>query len=453
MLGLEGEGFAFRGHFTLGIEATEWCERRLLSRIHRYTLNRLRSEIEPVAARDFMRFLFAWQRVAPGEQAEGPDSLAKLLEQLEGFEAPAAAWESEILPARLLQYDPVWLDTLCLSGRVAWGRLTPPDRGPRVSPRSGPIRSTPIALVTRDNLDLWEGLAPGIGPEDLELSAAARAALDALRRHGASFFGDLTRSTGQLDSQLEEALGELAAWGLVTADSFTGLRALLVPSSCRRSRKSGKRRGRTAIFGMENAGRWSLVRAAAGDIPADVHGSVEARGGAHRVLKNERQIAPEIVEGAARLYLRRYGVVFRRLLTREDTAPPWRDLVRAYRRMEARGEIRGGRFVEGFQGEQFALPEAVGRLRKIRRHADEALVSLSAADPLNLVGIVTPGGRLAAIADNRVLFQAGVPVAVREAGEVRFLIEEEPEARWRLQGALVRRSVPPLLRAYLGRPA
>jgi len=454
LLGLEAEGFAFRGHFSAGLEATEWCERRLLSRIHRYTLNRLRAEIEPVTACDFMRFLFAWQRVAPGDQAEGPESLALLLDQLEGFEAPAAAWESEILPARVLQYDPVWLDTLCLSGRVAWGRLTPPSEGPRPSPRTGPIRSTPIALVTRDNLDLWDGLAPGADPGDLELSTAARDTLAALSRDGASFFGDLARATRQLDSQLEESLGELAAWGLVTADSFTGLRALLVPSSRRRPSKNGKRRGRTVIFGMEHAGRWSLARAGGGCGPIDgASQAADAKVVVDRRREDRRSLASDIVERAARLYLTRYGVVFRRLLTREGTAPPWRDLVRVYRRMEARGEIRGGRFVAGFQGEQFAVPEAVGRLRKIRRQEDSALISLSAADPLNLVGIVTPGARVAAIADNRVLFQAGVPVAVREGGEVRFLVDEEPEARWRLQRALVQRSVPPQLRAYLGQPA
>ena len=454
LLGLEAEGFAFRGHFSAGLEATEWCERRLLSRIHRYTLNRLRAEIEPVAARDFMRFLFAWQRVAPGDQAEGPESLALLLDQLEGFEAPAAAWESEILPARVLQYDPVWLDTLCLSGRVAWGRLTPPSQGARAGPRSGPIRSTPIALVTRDNLDLWHGLAPGVDARMLELSSAARDALAALSRDGASFFGDLARATRQLDSQLEESLGELAAWGLVTADSFTGLRALLVPSSRRRLSKNGKRRGRTAIFGMENAGRWSLARgSAAGSSDDDSGEAADPRLVAAGAREERRRLDPDIVERAARLYLKRYGIVFRRLLAREGTAPPWRDLVRVYRRLEARGEIRGGRFVAGFQGEQFAVPEALGRLRKIRRQEDSALISLSAADPLNLVGIVTPGGRVAAIADNRVLFQAGVPVAVREGGAVRFLAEEEPEVRWRLQRALVQRSVPPQLRAYLGRPA
>ena len=453
LLGLEAEGFVFRGHFTPGLEVTEWCERRLLSRIHRYTLNRLRAEIEPVRARDFMRFLFAWQRVAPGEQAEGPASLAGLLGQLEGFEVPAGAWESEILPARLLQYDPVWLDTLCLSGRVAWGRLSPPGGGPRVSPRSGPIRSTPIALVTRPNLDLWEALAPGANPPDLELSSAARLTHAALHRDGASFFGDLARATRLLDSQLEDALGELAAWGLVTADSFTGLRALLVPSSRRRPGKGAKRRGRTAIFGMENAGRWSLVRASSDGLLEGDAERVDAPASGGRVPENGRQLASNVVEAAAEIYLRRYGLVFRRLLTREATAPPWRDLVRVYRRMEARGEIRGGRFVAGFQGEQFALPEAVGRLRKIRRQKDEALISLSGADPLNLVGIVTPGSRVAALTDNRVLYRAGIPVAVREAGEVRFLVDEEPDVRWQLQRALVRRSVPPQLRAYLGRPA
>jgi ATP-dependent Lhr-like helicase len=431
LLALEAEGFAFRGRFTPGGSEVEWCERRLLSRVHRYTLHRLRAEIEPVTAADFMRFQFDWQRVTPAARARGPESLAAIVGGLEGFEAAAGAWESEILPARLADYDPVWLDALCLSGRVTWCRRTSPTGGPRGS-RSGPIRSTPIALLTRERLDIWARLGEAANPA--EIGHAAATVQEALLAGGASFFADLGRSTGLLDSQLEEALGELAGRGLVTADSFTGLRALLVPSSRRRPRAEGRRKGRTAIFGMENAGRWSLLHAP---------GSTEPN-----------EIGSDECEQIARLLLRRYGVVFRRLLRREANLPPWRDLMRVFYRLEARGEVRGGRFVAGFQGQQFALAEAVTRLREVRRTpgADE-LVSVSAADPLNLAGIVTPGDLVTAVADNRVLFADGVVVATREAGQVHHANDADAETRWRHETALVRRELPPKLRPYLGRSA
>lgn len=429
LLALEAEGFVFRGRFSPGTEVEEWCERRLLSRIHRYTLHRLRAAIEPVSAGEFLRFLLGWQRLAPGEQGEGPESLQPILEQLQGFDAPAAAWESDLLPGRVDDYDPVWLDTLCLGGRFSWLRLAPPG-GPRKRGK-GPIRTTPVALLARADLELWERL----GGEPLcrgDLSHGARRTLEVLEARGASFFADLSRETGLLDSQLEEALGELAAAGRVTSDAFTGLRALLVPADRRRARPGRKRP--TAAFGMENAGRWSIARAAAGAATP----ALEA----------------DDVERVARLLLARYGVVFRKLLTRESHLPPWRELVRAYYLLEARGEVRGGRFVAGFSGVQFAHPEAVARLRAARRPPEqEELVSVSAADPVNLLGIVTPGERLPALTDNRILFRNGIPVAVREAGEVRFLQEPEPADRWRLESALVRRSIPPRLRAYLGRSA
>jgi ATP-dependent helicase Lhr and Lhr-like helicase len=436
---LENEGFVFRGRFTPGTDQEEWCERRLLARIHRYTLDRLRKEIEPVSQVDFLRFLLAWQRVDPEERAEGPESLHALVEQLEGFEAAAAAWEGEILPSRMKEYDPSWLDALCLAGRFVWGRGTPPP-GTIGGRRSGPVRSTPIALLSRHGLPLWREVAPAPDPSELELSGDARAVHDWLWQRGACFFSEIARGTGLLHTQLEMALAELVAWGLVTSDSFTGLRALLVPAHKRprvdRSRPGG---GSVSLFGMENAGRWSLLHSAPPPPPATVFGPA---------------LSPEAAEAVAWALLRRYGVVFRKLLERETLLPPWRDLLRVLRRLEARGEIRGGRFVDGFSGEQYALPEAVGRLRALRKQPRKGtLVSVSATDPLNLVGIATPGDRLPAVAGNRLLFRDGEPIAVLEGREPRFLVDLDTATRWQAQGALVRRSVAPKLKAYLGRSA
>ncbi len=454
LLALESEGFVLRGRFTPGLagEIVEWCDRRLLARIHRATVDRLRREIDPVSQADFLRFLFAWQRVGPEVRGSGPESVATAVAQLEGFEAPAAAWEGEILPARVADYDPVWLDVLCLSGRTVWGRLSQPaGDGRRAAPRSGPVRSTPIALLGRASAGVWRDLAPE--PPAPELSAAALAVHEVLTARGASFFGEVAERAGLLKAQTEEALAELVAWGLATSDSFTGLRALLVPSNRRPplagAADAGRRRGRVAVFGMENAGRWSTLR------PAD-RGALEAAGGERAGGRDagEREVPAASVEAIAWTLLQRYGVVFRRLLDREGLLPPWRDLLRVLRRLEARGEIRGGRFVSGFSGEQYALPEAVARLRAIRREPCRGtLVAVSAADPLNLVGIATPGERVAALAGNRILYRDGIPIALYEAKQVRFLVDLDAASRWQAEGALVRRSVPPQLRAYLGRPA
>jgi ATP-dependent helicase Lhr and Lhr-like helicase len=431
---LEGEGFVFRGRFTPGAGGEEWCERRLLARVHRYTLDRLRREIEPVSQADYLRFLLAWQRVDPEERAEGPESLHALVEQLEGFEAAAAAWEGEILPARMKEYDPSWLDALCLAGRYVWGRAAAP--GVDGGRKSGPVRATPIALLSRGGLAFWREIAPPPDPAGLDLSAGARAVYDLLQSRGACFFGETAQGAGLLHTQLEMALAELVAWGLVTADSFTGLRALLVPAHKRPPiDRAGSRRGSMSSFGMENAGRWSLLHAGTPAPPAET-------------------ASREAVERVAWMLLRRYGVVFRRLLERETLLPPWRDLLHAFRRLEARGEIRGGRFVDGFSGEQYALPDAVGRLRALRKQPRRGtLVSVSAADPLNLVGIATPGDRLPALAGNRLLYRDGEPIAVLEGREPRFLADLDSAARWQAQSALVRRSVAPKLKAYLGRSA
>jgi len=433
---LETEGFVFRGRFTPGAEGEEWCERRLLARIHRYTLDRLRREIEPVPQADYLRFLLAWQRLDPEEQAEGPESLHALLAQLEGFEAAAAAWEGELLPARMKEYDPAWLDALCLAGRYVWGRATAPD--PEGARKSGPVRATPIALLSRGNLPLWREIAPPSDAAELDLSAGARAVYDLLQSRGACFFGEIAHGAGLLHTQLEMALAELVAWGLVTSDSFTGLRALLTPAHKRPPiDRAGSRRGGSSVslFGMENAGRWSLLHSGASAASAE-------------------GVSREAAETVAWTLLRRYGVVFRRLLERETLLPPWRDLLQVFRRLEARGEIRGGRFVDGFSGEQYALPDAVGRLRAVRKQPRKGiLVSVSAADPLNLAGIATPGDRLAALAGNRLLYRDGEPIAVLEGREPRFLVDLDTAARWQAQSALVRRSTAPKLKAYLGRSA
>jgi len=411
---LETEGFAMRGRFTPGTETDEWCERRLLARIHRYTMGRLRAEIQPVAARDFLRFLLGWQRVTPDTRMEGPDALEILVRQLEGFEAPAGAWETEILPARLDSYEPSWLDDQCLAGRIAWARLRPRNGGER---SATPVRTTPITLLARRHAGLWTSLSPV--EEPVRPSSRAQSVADVIRQYGASFFDELVEGTGLLRPQVEEALGELVALGIVTSDSFAGLRALL------RKPAGGRRRRQTTMFGMESAGRWALARRA----------------------QPRREAGPEAVEHLARTLLVRYGVVFWRLLEREAAwLPPWRDLLRVYRRLEARGEIRGGRFVAGFSGEQFALPEAVGMLREVRRKPPSGIwVSLSGADPLNLAGVLTPGPKLAALTSNRVLYRDGLPVALFAGGEVQFLETLEPATQWEARKALLRGAVPPSL--------
>jgi ATP-dependent Lhr-like helicase len=450
LLKLEAEGFVLRGRFTPGIDETEWCARRLLARIHSYTLNRLRQEIEPVSSADFMRFLLSWQKVAPDQQMEGPQSLLALIEQLEGFEAPAAAWEGEIFPARLLEYNPAWLDALCLSGEVVWARLTPatPSKNGQEKARgSGPVRSTPIALLRRKDFALWNAAFPSPVVEELTFSTTTEVVYEYLKTRGASFFNDIVDGAKLLRSQVEESLAELVAQGLVVSDSFTGLRALLMPSH-RKTHAAARRKQRQPVYDMATAGRWSILQR--GSAGADVASAPPSR----NIPASSPAIDPESAEKIARILLKRYGVVFKRLLEREDVSIPWRVLLRIYHRLEARGEIRGGRFVAGISGEQFALPEAVGLVRSIRRApALETMISVSAADPLNLVGIITPGGRISAHTSNRILYRDGEPVAVLESGDTRFLVELSRAMEWKAKAALLRKATPPVLRTYLRRPA
>jgi ATP-dependent Lhr-like helicase len=435
LLRLEAEGFVIRGKFTPGATETEWSARRLLARIHSYTLNRLRQEIEPVASSDFIRFLLAWQKVAPDHQVEGPESLKAIIEQLEGVEAPAAAWEGELLPARMVEYDPAWLDALCLSGEVVWARLTPLTRSADSAERSrgsGPVRNTPIALLRRKSFGLWSSVFPQPAPEiTSEFSTTTQTVYDYLLLRGASFFTDIVENTKLLRSQVEEALADLVANGVVVSDSFAGLRALLTPGS-RKTNAAARRKHRQPVYDMASAGRWSILHRNSTPDPTN----------------------QTLVEEVAWALLKRYGVVFKRLLEREGMVLPWRVLLRFYHRLEARGDVRGGRFVGGISGEQFALPEAIGMLRAIRRAgAQESLISVSAADPMNLVGIIIPGPRITAHTSNRILYQDGAPIASFESGETHFLVELSRTMEWKAKAALMRKATPPQLRSYLQRRA
>jgi len=403
---LESQGYVMRGRFSAGAVEEEWCERHLLARIHRYTVKRLRREIEPVERVDFMRFLADWQHLSVTTRMQGREALATVVEQLEGFQAAAAAWEADLLPARLKDYGGTWLDELCRSGRIVWTRLAG-----RLRASGGPVRGTPIVLLPRRQLPTWYALASDAPAP--ELSSRAQRVFECLNAQGALFFDELQHDAHLLRSELEDALGELVAVGLVNADSFAGLRALLAPAS-KRSRTARRSRGGAFIGGMDDAGRWALVRkSGAGE---------EARTPAFDA---------EALEHIARVLLRRYGVVCWRLLAREaDWLPPWRDLLRVYHRLEARGEIRGGRFVAAVAGEQFALPEALGLLREVRkRPLTGEMLAVSAVDPFNQLGTLLPGSRVPALAANRILFRDGLPVAVLAAGNPQWLVELDEDAQ------------------------
>ncbi len=422
LAGLEAEGYVLRGRFTPGAESEEWCERQLLARIHRYTIKQLRREIEPVERQDFMRFLFDWQHLSPDTRLQGRDALPSIVSQLEGFEAAAGAWENDMLPARLGDYSSAWLDELCRAGKLVWTRIAGPLRA-----AGGPLRSTPIVLLPRRQLGIWNGL-PNLAGQT-EISPRAQKVHAALLRDGAMFFDELLSDTHLLPVELETALGELVATGLVNADSFSGLRALLLPAAKRNSH--GRRRRSAMPSGMEEAGRWALVRRADSGINA----------GLAAIANKKARSDPEALEHIAQVLLRRYGVVFWRLLEREARwLPPWRELLPVFHRLEARGNIRGGRFVGGLAGEQFALPEAIPLLREVRRRpADGSLVRISAVDPLNLAGTLLPGEKIPALAGNRILFRDGLPVATMIAGRIQYLVELEPHDKEQAHNALLGR--------------
>jgi ATP-dependent Lhr-like helicase len=381
----EQAGMALRGRYRRGARDEEWCDRALLARIHRLTLGRLRRSIEPVSAADLMRFFFRWQHVQPGTRLHGRHGLLEVLGQLEGLELPTRAWESQVLPARMSGYSADDLEHLCLGGAVAWGRLraAPPPVDPRLR---APGRAAPLAFVLRDDLPWLLALADELPP----LPREAQVVHDVLARRGASFAADIARASGLGAAAVDGALWTLVAHGLVTGDGVAGLRLLIDPAD-ERPRMVGVRNRQPLV----PAGRWALLRATVEDAAA-----------------------PD-AERFARLWLRRWGVVLRELLARETCMPPWRELLHALRRLEARGEVRGGRFVAGMVGEQFALPEAVEALRAVRRRqGGPETVVVAAADPLNLVGIVVPGARVPPAAHESITYRDGEAVEVGD-GDAR----------------------------------
>ncbi len=406
MLKLESQGQVLRGQFrpysALSTQdsalnaSPEWCHRRLLARIHRLTIGKLRKDIEPVTAAEFMRFLLQWQHVTPGSRQHGEAGLTQVIAQLAGFEAAASAWEPQLLRVRLAKYEPELLDRLCLSGAVSWGRISPhprlafsgeSDNARRIVPTS----IAPISLFPREDGEwLMAAFAEGGAQAGPDLFGQLRVVAQDLRRvlqeRGAGFFADLVRSTNHLPAEVEAGLWELVAAGLVTADGFDNLRALMDP---RRRRAEGWERARRP---RHTAGRWALLRSAISHQPSAISSA----------------------EAVARQLLRRYGVVFRDLLVRESLVQSWRDLVVVYRKLELQGELRGGRFVTGFVGEQFALQEAVEALRALRKSvggpAAGQEIKLSASDPLNLVGVILPGSKIPAVPTNFLIVKDGAVV-------------------------------------------
>jgi ATP-dependent Lhr-like helicase len=418
---LEGEGVVLRGRFTpqaSDVRAPlaapeEFCDRRLLARIHRYTLDRLRSEIEPVSAQDFMRYLLHRQHLGSTRRLEGKRGVLDAIAQLQGFEIPAIAWERDVLPQRVADYNPQWLDDLCLAGDVAWVRLAPKKSNGATRGVSA-SRATPITLALRRDLPSLLDAARGDVDVEPPTTGDASAVYDALKEHGALFFDDLVAATRVLPVQLEEALWDLVGRGIVTADGFAPLRQIMTPkraSEARRHARYGSQRVGRSLTGPQ--GRWSLVRRFATATQPE-----------------------ELAERAGMQLLARYGVVFRDLVAREHLGVPWRDIVRALRRQEARGVVRGGRFVAGFVGEQYALPEAVDALRRVRKQErSEEIVRVNAADPLNLAGVITPGPRVAALHSNAVTFRDGLPVAIEEGRSVRSLDGDASDALAAIAGA------------------
>jgi ATP-dependent Lhr-like helicase len=387
LIRLEEEGFALRGRFSDPAGAEEFCARRLLTRIHGYTRQRKRRETEPVTAQDFIRFLLRWQHVTPDTRREGSRGVLAVVEQLQGFELAAGAWEKAIFPARVTGYRREWLDEVCLDGGVAWGRLSVRGDSDELPRRAGltPSRATPVTLMIRDDLAWLLRAARGDHRPAEPGPGRTADVIEALRERGALFPPDLAASTGRLPAEIEEALWDGVARGLITADGFRAVRSLFARRAA--SNAPGRHRlRRGSQLSARTAGRWSLLPDAAPDCDPD-----------------------ELAEAVAEQLAARWGVVFRDLLVRENLAVPWREVLWALRRMEARGTVSGGRFVHGFSGEQFAHPDAVSMLREIRKRPPNGeTIQLSAADPLNLVGIVLPGPRIPALAANVVSYTDGL---------------------------------------------
>ncbi len=406
LLALEQQGFVFRGQFIDTTAATQWCERHLLARLHRQHLQHKRQRVTTVSPQHFMRFLFDWQHLTQPRQ--GVEALQATLEQLEGFALPAKVWEEDILPTRVQPYLPFELDQLCNSGRLHWQRI---PAGNGTTRKRSILRTTPIAFFQRRHIAPWQHL---FAANTAELGGAAQSVLSLLQQHGALFFDELLQDSGLLRTQLEDALAELVANARITADNLIGLRALMTRNHPRWRRLASTQRPRLGIGLMEDAGRWS---------PLHTRATSDTNSTAH----------------VARVLLKRYGVVFRKLLERETLLPSWRELLYELRRMEAREEILGGRFVSGFSGEQFALPAATLALRALRNRSDDHVIHhLNATDPLNLSGIITPGERISARAGTHILYRNGLPIASSEHGELTPLAPLSEQELWEARNQLIR---------------
>lgn len=445
------------GHSTLDTTHTEWCHRRLLQRIHRLTVSGLRREIEPVDVATCWRFFARRQGLAGDSVPAGVGGLYEVIGQLQGIDLPSAAWEQEVLPARVSGYRREWLDELCLNGEVGWGRLYPPPRDPDKSrPMASLTRTIPVSLYLREDLPWLLGSA--IESDVAALSSVGRQVLELLAARGAMFATDIAAAAQLLSAQLDDVLGELVARGLVTSDGFAGLRALIretgdePASPSDRTRPKLVRRRRATV----TAGRWSLWRGESDvssvecPLSSEKVATKSTLDTGHWTLDALPSRRDQLEQWAWQL-LRRWGVLFRDLLVKEQGAPPWWELVPVLRRMEMRGEIRGGRFVSGVGGEQYASGEVVQQLRQLRPEsierlagaaaaevAEPPLVMLSAADPLNLVGILTPHARVPALASHRVIYHRGAPIADVQAGRLTIYPECPPSLHTevtRLSGA------------------
>jgi ATP-dependent Lhr-like helicase len=412
LLALEHEGLVLRGKFRPNAVDDEYCDRRILARINRATVGKLRKAVEPVPVASLIRFLLEWQHATPGSRLSGDAGMIEVVEQLQGFEAAAAGWESALLPYRLTDYKTSTLDALCFGGELAWGRFA--RRNGVEQPGSGLSRNGPVSIALREDVE-WLLDAHN---DEMELRGAPADVRDYLATHGASFMPDIVMGTGRMPSEVEDAVWVLVAAGMLTADGFGALRGLVTGLTKKVQRRSRfTRRGRIGATAGRTGSRWSLLTqpsdAPVSEAPAKVGLRVSAPS------EWDRQVGDgdTVLEARAAQLLRRYGIVTRELVAREPMAPPWNLLARAYRRAEARGEVRGGRFVAGLIGEQFALQEAVDAMRAVhRRELTGEVVRISACDPLNLVGIITPGARVPAVLGNEVLYRDGVPI-LRDATE------------------------------------
>jgi len=471
---LEGEGVVLRGHFTPENHPSwsddqetpppsarcqsairnpqssiEWCHRRLLARIHRLTMQGLRAQIQPVGVEVYMRFLFRHHGLLPSERRAGPNGLFEVISMLQGIDVPVVCWERDLFPARIAGYQPGLLDELCLTGEVGWGRLFPPKRDPaRSRPMASLTRVAPVSVFLRSDLAWLISRSPSV--EINSLSSPAKQVYELIRQCGAMFASDLSVETQMLSSQLDDILGELVTRGLLTADGFGGLRGLIAEKSkaahrhLRRSRRGLVRR-RHANGGT---GRWSLWRTSETEIEKGGRSSrraeVVTKESRQRLWEDSGSLTVDAVEQWAWQLLRRWGVMFRDLLNRDPGAPSWFELLQVYRRLEARGEIRGGRFISGVAGEQFALGETVRKLRQLRdEDSKQELIFLSAADPCNLAGVLTDHPRTPATASNRIAYLNGIPVAAMQGGEMRIL-ESVPDELKRMIHARLQLSSKPV---------